>query len=338
MQSNGRLAATLDLLKQYGPISAAEIGKRLSFSEKQARGAIDSLRKLGEPVWNDSGRQAFWWDDQWPIGDGWKRSYSAPLNGTRNLRPATHISLEAPRLHRSGVADLKIEGRQVRPPPISPQTWQNLIAVGAEAQWSRPGVFATAEGLRFQRGGRRTLLYVGKSLGALGENLNLGLNLTENAEKAQYWMENWRIKNPRSSFWQVGSKLAPVEELAWTNIFKIDVPTTLDHRRGKPPGIRQSAAVAGPSIDALAEEVGQLSPHVTLFVTWPYGREVVEAALESCSYTPYRGGDPTKSELKAALWRSDDNRWAVQVRHPQGTSTEWRNHLVGLVNYLWEAE
>lgn len=67
----------LELIKSEGPISAEQIALRLGLSEKQARSGIDRLRALGETIWHDPTRGAFWWRNDQPPGSvphgRWKR-------------------------------------------------------------------------------------------------------------------------------------------------------------------------------------------------------------------------------------------------------------------------
>lgn len=330
MGPSKRLSLVLDVIKRFGPISAVEIGKRLDISEKQARSAIDRLRPLGEPIWNNKARQLFAWSDKSPLGEGWRLPGSVSTIQMAAARPTTSAPLQS---HRTTTA--VSEGRRRRSThPISPQMWQTLVAASKQAQWSQPGVFATAEGTNFERCGSHSLLYVGQSMGALGERLNLGLNQAENAERTRSWMENWRVNNPRSSFWQVADNLASPKELAWTNIVKIDVPAAQDSRRGRPPQQGYWQAIAGYLIGALAEEIDQLRPRVTLFVTGAYCREIVETALETCDYSRCVSDEVGKIAIDARLWRSAENRWAVHVRHPQGTTSEWRDSLAEIVHRL----
>lgn len=73
MPVNTHKQRVLDHIKFRGPISAVQIGFDQGCTEKQARSAIDRLRALESPIWNDPARQAFWWSDEYPLGDGWKR-------------------------------------------------------------------------------------------------------------------------------------------------------------------------------------------------------------------------------------------------------------------------
>lgn len=321
-----KLREVLKLIKEKGPISASQIALRFSISEKQARNAIDGLRKRREPIWNDSAHGVFWWRNDHPMGHGWKRPYPGPLP-VRGLSPKKlPKAIVEPRVgqHLSTSKDL----------PIAPATWVELVRAGTRAHWARPGIFATGVGERFEPGDRNSILYIGKSMGALGEQLDLGLDQAKNAIKTQAWMQNWRVNNPRSAFWQVASCFGPVEELSWTNVLKIDVPTITDAKRGQPPTQAQASSLESVSVQALRDEFATLRPRIAVFVSGDYQVGLVRSVLTSLGYEPIAPSDNAHLEGGQSIWRSSNNAHALLTRHPQGTSDAWRSHLVDLLRRL----
>jgi hypothetical protein len=315
----------LKLIKDEGPISAAQIALRFSISEKQARSAIDRLRSQGEAIWNDSARGQFWWQNDVAIGNGWKRPYSRP-RGDRLL----HEKAQRPILSKGSVPEI----RSSQEFPMSQEAWAELVQAGRQSQWARPGIFATGVGERFKPAGRNSILYVGKSMGALGERLHLNLDQAENARKTRAWMQAWPVNNPTSAFWQFASMLGPVEELAWTNLLKIDVPTVTGKGRGRPPSPEQTKSLEDISVRALKDEINSLRPRITLFVTGAFQIQTVHKILDSLRYEAATQHVFAQGAGQS-LWRSG-KAYALLVRHPQGTTTEWRNGLVQLIQRLRE--
>lgn len=316
----------LKLIKEKGPISAAQIALHFSTSEKQARNAIDRLRGQGEPIWNDSARGAFWWRNDHPIGHGWKRPHPGPiLDHALSPKEAPAVSVE-PRIgqHLPTSQDL----------PIAPATWAAMVQAGVQAHWARPGIFATGVGECFEPGDRNSILYVGKSMGALGEKLGLGLDQAENARRTRAWMQDWRVRNPRSAFWQVASSFGPVEELAWTNIMKIDVPTITGAKRGQPPTRTQASSLEVVCCQALRDEFTALRPRIAVFVSGDYQVGLVRNVLTSLGYEPNAPSDNAHLKGGQSIWRSSNNAHALLIRHPQGTSDAWRSGLVSLLRRL----
>jgi hypothetical protein len=320
----------LDLIKHRGPIGAVAIGKDLNVTEKQARSAIDQLRLQGHLIWNDPARQEFWWSDQHTGGNGWKRAFDAGLK-----------ALTAPSvLERTGEADLSaaapVRDRSIGSShAISPSSWKNLIEVSTRVNWARPGVFATAESAEYKRGGSKSILYVGKSLGALGEELGLGLDQDRNAEIATKWMEEWSENNSRSNFWHFAKELSALGPLAWTNVIKIDVPATEGRDRGKPPKRFQVEKIKCACVAALVDELRELRPKIAVVVNGDYANQVIVAALSATDYVPFDGQLPVLDSVANSVWyRPKQKQWAIQSRHPQGASCAWRKSMITLVGAL----
>lgn len=321
------IGKVLGLIKNEGPLSANQIALQLSITGKQARSAIDRLRVQGEPIWNDGARGAFWWSSEYPIGSGWKRAYDKPA--LAGLPEGAHYKAKSG--FASSSSEVHIADGDL---PMRSETWAALVYAGNLAHWARPGVFATAVGDDYEPGSRDSILYVGKSMGALGEKLALGLDQAVNAQITRAWMQNWRINNPRSAFWQVADELGPTTTLAWTNILKIDVPTIEGVGRGRPPTLQQTKSLSDLSERALSEELQLLRPKVALFVTSAYQTSIVQNALRSNSYAEASEYQRWTNDLSAHLWKDLGATWAVLVDHPQGKPRTWRDKIVRLIRQL----
>ena len=101
---------------------------------------------------------------------------------------------------------------------IRPATWAGLIDVNSKAVQrgpAEPGVFATAVGPSYSIGGPRSIFYVGKSAGPLGERVGLTNDQAASTRASTDWMVTRRNL---SAFWQMIDKLDRSRlSLAWSN-------------------------------------------------------------------------------------------------------------------------
>ncbi|MER8435400.1 hypothetical protein NKH36_19000 [Mesorhizobium sp. M1312] len=211
--------------------------------------------------------------------------------------------------------------------PISAHTWSRLTECNeklANAGLSPRGVFAPASGPGYERGGRRALLYVGKSAGPLGTKVGSGSDQTSNIAASTRWMIE---RHNKSAFWQFAELFdRSRHSLAWTNVCKMD-----QGDGSRPPSLTFWGTVAAAHVQALKEEIIAFKPRVTLFVTSEFARGSIQALLEGLGYRLLpsgAGGEWTK------LWSDGGHGYAVLTRHPQGWSTADRAGTVKLVKEL----
>lgn len=204
--------------------------------------------------------------------------------------------------------------------PITSATWTALVTANRTASpWAERGIFATAIGPSFDKNPRASFLYVGKSAGPLGTSVGSEYDQATSGRASLDWMLGRR--NP-SAFWQLVDAIAvPREEMAWTNVCKMDVKGG-----GKPPRGASWETIANVSRTALAEELTFLKPRVALFVTGDDYRSDVHAVLSACSYKPL-----PHAAADIAVFEGIDGRRAAICRHPQGWSRDGRAVAVNFV-------
>jgi hypothetical protein len=208
--------------------------------------------------------------------------------------------------------------------PISGTVWSRLVAANEQAVvagWATRGVFATGIGPDYQPGSSRSLLYVGKSAGPLGQAVGSCADQAESGAASTEWMMSRRNK---SSFWQFVEKIDPTRRhIAWTNICKMD-------RLGgaRPPSDGEWSQVADVCMAALEDEMHALKPHVALFATSGLYQTHIDRLLPKLGYGP---NITDINDGWTSCLRSQSNSFLILTRHPQGWPSASRDKVVSLV-------
>jgi hypothetical protein len=207
--------------------------------------------------------------------------------------------------------------------PISQKTWQELIELNGKCSWAKKGVFATAVGRHYISNSPQSILYVGKSAGKRGENVSLANSQIDVGIDAAHWMETWRLTNSRSNFWQLISKITDVNNIAWTNVSKMDKLGT----KGEPPRGRNWKAISHLCIQSLSEEIQYLKPKNIIFViSKDYKAEVVKFLTDSNFQF-----DRILPDGCTEIYKNNDVL-AFMTKHPLGWSNIERSHLISTVS------
>lgn len=310
----------LALIRRSGPIGAKAIASALRMEEKQARSCIDKLRANGEPVWHDPATGGFWWRNDMRPGNvahaRWKRDFPGGLESQLTAEQFPEI---AKLTEVSSVDQMSSI--------ISPDNWRAVVEANRKAVrlgWAAEGVFAPAIGPEFEIGGRRSILYVGKSAGPLGSRVGSEYDLAQSTMASLNWMLS---RQNNSQFWQLAEQFDPARRsLAWSNVCKMD-------RVGgdEPPSPKQWNSIAECCEAVLAEEIEKLKPKLALFAISNHYRTNVKEVLSKLGYKSRPlGFDDGLTELFAR----PDETYAILTKHPQGWGIEERDRMVQFAKSL----
>jgi len=213
--------------------------------------------------------------------------------------------------------------------PISDATWDELIECNrrvVNAGMSSVGVFAPGIGPAYQPGGRRSLLYVGKSAGPLNAAVGSNLDQLSSIQASTEWMIERRNK---SAFWQFLELFDKSRRtVAWTNLCKMD-----ERDGSRPPTSLFWNMFEGAHRKAFQEEVRSFQPRVILFATSGFARHSVQRLLQDLQYKPVTSLSDGQTHLRAGQYGQ-----AIETRHPQGWSTSDRAGAVALVRARLEQD
>jgi hypothetical protein len=207
--------------------------------------------------------------------------------------------------------------------PIAHATWQRLVEANRQAVlagWATPGVFGTGVGPDYRADGAGGLLYVGKSAGPLGHAVGSCDDQVASGAASAAWMVG---RNNKSAFWQFVDKIDLTRRsIAWTNICKMD-------RVGgqRPPNDSEWSQVSGACIAALADEIVFLAPKVTVFATSGFYQSDVSGLLHRMSYAAVPVGF---DDGWTSCFRSEEARYAILTKHPQGWDRAPRDCVIDL--------
>jgi hypothetical protein len=227
----------------------------------------------------------------------------------------------------------RVSGRASKPlgsGVIPERVWTGLVNANREAAragWAEIGVFAPAVGPEFAAGGRRGLLYVGKSAGPLGTAVGSVHDQAVSSAASQRWMLEFRNRSP---FWQFVDKVDPTRRtIAWTNVCKMD-------RKGgaRPPLGSEWRQISDACISALESEIAALAPAVIVFATSDAYRDDVQQLVIR------QGFEPEQMKFDDGWTKFHRNKSGcivVQTRHPQGWGAGDRDRVVGSVKELLRA-
>lgn len=195
---------------------------------------------------------------------------------------------------------------------ISESNWKQLLQVNksaVEKGWAQPGVFGTAVGPDYVRGGAQSILYVGKSAGPLGSSVGYSPSQIEGTQASTKWMVE---KRNQSAFWQFIDLFdSSRRSISWTNCIKMD-------RIGgtRPPNRTEYSPIWEISSRSLNDELDSLNPKLVIFSTSDY---LLPELLKLLSARGFRAHNDQVGDRWTKTLASKSNL-AILTRHPQG----WR--------------